>query len=137
MRLEPFLNVSNGPEAIAFYKSAFGANVLFLIPPETGSTIAQMEISGASFWLADESPEYQNPSPHTLQGSTVRLVLTVDDPDALFNRAVAPEPPSSGPSKTRTTAGASAESATPSATTGKSANHFSLTARGHPGDSEH
>ena len=89
MRLEPFLNVSNGPEAIAFYKSAFGANVLFLIPPETGSTIAQLEIAGATFWLADESPNHQNPSPATLQGSTVRLVLTVDDPDTLFNRAVA------------------------------------------------
>ena len=89
MRLEPFLNVSNGPEAIAFYKSAFGASVLFLIPPETGSTIAQLEIAGATFWLADESAEYQNPSPSILGASTVRLVLTVDDPDALFNRAVA------------------------------------------------
>ena len=87
--LEPFLNVSNGPEAIAFYKSAFGANVLFLIPPETGSTIAQLEISGATFWLADESPDHQNPSPTTLQGSTVRIVLTVDDPDTLFDQAVA------------------------------------------------
>jgi len=89
MRLEPFLNVSNGPEAIAFYKSAFGATVLFLIPPESGSTIAQLEISGASFWLADESPDHQNPSPATLGGSTVRIVLTVDDPDTLFNQAVA------------------------------------------------
>lgn len=89
MRLEPFLNVSNGPEAIAFYKAAFGASVLFLIPPETGSTIAQLEISGASFWLADESPERQNPSPAMLQGSTVRLIITVDDPDTLFNQAVA------------------------------------------------
>lgn len=87
--LEPFLNVSNGPEAIAFYKSAFGANVLFLIPPETGSTIAQLEIAGATFWLADESPDHQNPSPDTLRGSTVRLILTVDDPDTLFNQALA------------------------------------------------
>ncbi|MGB7190527.1 MAG: VOC family protein, partial [Acidobacteriaceae bacterium] len=89
MHLEPFLNISNGPEAIAFYKAAFGADVLFLIPPETGSTIAQLEIAGATFWLADESPDHQNPSPTTLGASTVRLILTVDDPDALFNRAVA------------------------------------------------
>ena len=89
MLLEPFLNVSNGPDAIAFYEAAFGAEVLFLIPPETGSTIAQMAIAGESFWLADEAPERQNPSPATLRGSTVRLVLTVDDPDAVFERAVA------------------------------------------------
>jgi PhnB protein len=89
MRLEPFLNVSNGPDAIAFYEAAFGAEVLFLIPPETGSTIAQMSIAGSSFWLADEAPERENPSPATLKGSTVRLVLTVDGPDAVFERAVA------------------------------------------------
>jgi PhnB protein len=89
LTLEPFLNVSNGPDAIAFYKAAFGAEVVFLIPPETGSTIAQMSISGETFWLADESPDHQNPSPATLKGSTVRLVLTVDDPDAVFERAVA------------------------------------------------
>lgn len=87
--LEPFLNVSNGQDALAFYEAAFGAEVLFLIPPETGSTIAQMSISGSTFWLADESPDYQNPSPATLKGSTVRLVLTVDNPDAVFERAVA------------------------------------------------
>lgn len=89
MLLEPFLNVSNGPDAIAFYEAAFGAEIVFLIPPETGSTIAQMKIAGESFWLADESPEHQNPSPETLKGTTVRLVLTVDDPDAVFERAVA------------------------------------------------
>ncbi|HTV04352.1 MAG TPA: VOC family protein [Acidobacteriaceae bacterium] len=89
MQLEPFLNVSNGTDAIAFYEAAFGAEVVFLIPPETGSTIARMKIDGETFWLADESPEHQNPSPETLKGSTVRLVLTVDDPDAVFERAVA------------------------------------------------
>ncbi len=89
MLLEPFLNVSNGPDAIAFYEAAFGAEIVFLIPPETGSTIARMKIAGESFWLADESPEHQNPSPETLKGTTVRLVLTVDDPDAVFERAVA------------------------------------------------
>lgn len=87
--IEPFLNVTNGTDAIGFYQVAFGAEVVFLIPPETGSTIAQMKIAGATFWLADESVEYQNPSPTTLKGSTVRLVLTVDDPDTVFERAVA------------------------------------------------
>lgn len=87
--LEPFLNVRNGTAAIEFYKSAFGAAVLFLIPPETGSTVAQLSIEGATFWLSDESPEHHNFSPESLNGSTTRLVLTVDDPDSVFNRAVA------------------------------------------------
>ncbi len=39
--------------------------------------------------MADESPEHQNFSPESLGGGTVRLVLTVPDPDAVFARAVA------------------------------------------------
>jgi PhnB protein len=41
------------------------------------------------FWLADESPEHLNFSPESLGGSTARMVMIVDDPDAAFQRAVA------------------------------------------------
>jgi len=87
--LAPLLNVRNGARAIDFYKAAFGATVIFSTPPESGSVVANLSINGADFWLADESPEHQNFSPETLNRSTVRLILTVDDPDAVFNRAVA------------------------------------------------
>jgi len=39
--------------------------------------------------VADESPEHLNFSPETLGGGTVRMVVIVDDPDALFERALA------------------------------------------------
>lgn len=87
--LAPLLNVRNGARAIDFYKAAFGATVIFSTPPESGSVVAKLSINGAEFWLADESPENQNFSPESLRGSTVRLILTVDDPDAVFNRAIA------------------------------------------------
>ncbi len=45
--------------------------------------------AGREFWVADESPEHQNFSPETIDGSTVRMILTAPDPDALFMRAVA------------------------------------------------
>ena len=38
--------------------------------------------------MADESPEHANYSPETLGGGTVRMVMTVSDPDAAFARAV-------------------------------------------------
>ena len=41
-----------------------------------------------SFWVADESPEHGNPSPETLGGTSVRLLLAVDDPAAVVARAV-------------------------------------------------
>ena len=56
-----------------------------------GSVVARLTISdtGAEFWLADESPEHGNFSPESLNGSTVRLILVVADPDAVFAHACA------------------------------------------------
>jgi PhnB protein len=45
-------------------------------------------VGEAEFWLADESPEHSNFSPETLGGGSVRMILTVEDPDATFARAV-------------------------------------------------
>lgn len=87
--LAPLLNVRDGAKAIAFYKAAFRATVLMQTPPESGSVVAHLSIEGAQFWLADESPENLNFSPDDLHGTTVRLILTVDNPDDVFNRAIA------------------------------------------------
>lgn len=86
-KLSCMLNVRDGAKAIEFYQTAFGAEILFSITE--GSVIAQMKIGDAEFWLADESPEHENFSPETLGGSTVRMVLVVDNPDAVFDRAIA------------------------------------------------
>ncbi len=37
---------------------------------------------------ADESPDHGNFSPESLGGGTVRMVLTVGDPDSVFDQAV-------------------------------------------------
>jgi PhnB protein len=87
--IEPMLSVRNGAAAVAFYQAAFGAEVWFRIDAEDGAVVAQLGVDGAGFWVADESPEHLNYSPETLNGGTVRMVLTVADPDALFARAVA------------------------------------------------
>jgi PhnB protein len=86
-KIEPMLSVRNGAKAVEFYRSAFGAEVLFLLD-DGGSVVAQLAVGGAVFWGADESPEHLNFSPETLGGGTIRLVMIVDDPDAAFERAV-------------------------------------------------
>lgn len=63
--------------------------MLFRVDDEAGAVVAQLSLGDAVFWLADESPEHQNFSPETLGGSSARLVMTVDDPDATFRQAVA------------------------------------------------
>jgi PhnB protein len=48
-----------------------------------------LTVDGAEFWLADESPQHLNFSPESLGGGSVRMILTVDNPDAVFDKAVA------------------------------------------------
>ena len=54
-----------------------------------GSVVAKLSVQGAEFWLSDESPEHGNFSPKSLGGGSVRMILTVADPDAVFAKAVA------------------------------------------------
>ena len=87
--LAPMLSVRNGAQAVEFYKSAFGAIEVYRMEDPEGSVVARLSVEGAEFWVADESPEHQNFSPESLGGSTVRLILTVPGPDAMFARAIA------------------------------------------------
>ena len=86
--IAPMLSVRNGAKAVDFYKSAFGAVELFRTDAEDGAVVAHLSVDGASFWVADESPEHLNFSPETLHGGTVRIILTVEDPDDAFDRAI-------------------------------------------------
>ena len=85
--ITPWLCVRGGARAVDFYKSAFGAIELFRMGDEN-SLVARLSIDGAEFWLSDESPEHFNFSPESLGGITIRIILTVDDPDAVFARAI-------------------------------------------------
>jgi len=86
--LAPLLSVSRGKQAVEFYKTAFGATVLTCVESPDGEVVAEMQIGASSLWVADESPEHKNFSPESLSGSTARMILVVDDPDAAFDRAV-------------------------------------------------
>lgn len=87
--LAPMLSVRRGAQAVPFYQAAFGARVLFSIESGDGAVVAELAVQGAKFWVADESPAHLNFSPETLQGSTARFVLVVDDPPSVLDRAVA------------------------------------------------
>ena len=85
--LAPMLSVRNGVKALEFYQAAFGAEISFLLN-DGGAVVAQLTVQGAEFWIADESPEHFNFSPESLGGGSVRIILTVDNPDAVFEQAV-------------------------------------------------
>jgi PhnB protein len=86
--IAPMLSVRNGKKAIDFYKTAFGASVLFLHDDGSGSVVAKLSVGTAEFWVADESPEHLNFSPETIGGGSVRMIMTVVNPDAAFDRSI-------------------------------------------------
>jgi PhnB protein len=85
----PNLNVNDGAAAVDFYKRAFGAREVFRFEAEDGNLFAELSIGDARFFVADESHPHRNFSPDALGGTTVRIDLLSDDPDAVQARAVA------------------------------------------------
>jgi PhnB protein len=83
------LSVRQGARAVEFYKSAFGAVEVFRVEAPDGAVVSRLSVKGAEFWVSDESPAHGNFSPESLGGGTVRMILTVPDPDAMFAQALA------------------------------------------------
>jgi len=89
--VSPELSVRRGREAVEFYKAAFGAREIYRVGGTDAheEVVAQLSLGNASFWVSDESPPNRHFSPETLGGSTVRLLLVVEDPRSVVERAVA------------------------------------------------
>jgi PhnB protein len=84
-RVAVTLSVRNWAAAIDFYKSAFDARELYRVP---GGGVGQFSVRGAEFWVAEESPEHLNFSPESLGGCSVRMLLIVEDPQAVYTQAI-------------------------------------------------
>jgi PhnB protein len=80
--LTPMLTVKNALAAIDFYRNAFNAVEQARFTAPTGHVVAEMAIDGLRFFVVDENPQALNLSPKSLDGTTVRMNLIVDDPDA-------------------------------------------------------
>jgi len=87
--IKPVLSVSDGKAAVQFYQQAFGALELMRVTSPDDELVAELSIDDAAFFVADESPAHGNFSPESAHGNTVRMALTVIDPDTVFARALA------------------------------------------------
>ncbi|MFB9905125.1 VOC family protein [Allokutzneria oryzae] len=88
--MTPYLSTKEAAKAIEFYGRAFGATTKHepVVMPDGRVGHAELAIGTATFMLADEFPEIDYVSPVSQGGGSVQLMLTVDDPDAVFERAV-------------------------------------------------
>ena len=90
----PYLSVSDARQALDYYQAAFGAvEMMRWVDPDNGKIgHAEIRIGERSIFLADEYPETAEiglRSPLSLGGSSCQFWLTVDDVEAVTERAVA------------------------------------------------
>jgi PhnB protein len=85
----PMLTVRGAGDAVEFYERAFGAIEVSRLTTPTGAVVAEVLIDSETVFVVDEAPEAQNLSPEALGGTSVRINLIVDDPDAVAAQAVA------------------------------------------------
>jgi PhnB protein len=84
--IAPWLSVKNATEALAYYRAAFGAIVRERLDDDAGDVVvARLAIGEADFWIQTDPDS----SPDVLEGRSVRMILSVDDPDSAFARAIA------------------------------------------------
>jgi PhnB protein len=87
--LAPWLEIPDGPSALAFYKSAFDAQETYRFDSPEGGFVVRLNANGAEFWLSYEGPKSRDAAAASpLGGNNLRLILTVPDPDAAFAKAI-------------------------------------------------
>ena|SRR5579864_649288 len=80
--IAPWLSVPDGPRALAYYKAAFGAVERYRLEDDAGRVIiAQLAVGRADFWFQEDPGTLAN-------AAAIRLILTVEDPDAVFRQAI-------------------------------------------------
>ena len=84
-----YLMVKGAANAIDYYKRAFGATELFRMADEKGTIgHAEIRIGDSVIMLADETPGSVCHTPRSLGGSSVGMMIYVNDVDSVFKRAV-------------------------------------------------
>lgn len=86
----PYLILKNTAAAIEFYKKAFGAVELFRMEAPGGKIgHAEIKIGDSHVMLADEYPDMGYKGPESLGGTSVSLMVYVDDVDKIYPQAIA------------------------------------------------
>jgi len=81
--IAPWLAVPDGAAAVEFYGNAFGAEETYRLDGEEGRiAVARLGIGAAELWVQEDRDS------DTSANGSIRMILTVDDPDAWFERAV-------------------------------------------------
>ncbi len=85
----PYLMVDGAADAIAFYKDTFGATELLRMPDAKRRIMhAEIRIGDSVVMLADTQPGTTCSSPRSLGGSSVGLMIYLENVDTVVARAI-------------------------------------------------
>lgn len=86
--IAPWLSIKDSTKAVNFYKAAFGAVEVYRLENPEGGDVVRLSVGGAEFWVSEGLDDAGNLSPELLGGGSVRIILTVPNPDEIFARAI-------------------------------------------------
>jgi PhnB protein len=85
----PYLAVPNAAEAIDFYTRALGAKERTRMDGPGGSIMhAELELGDSLIMLSDPFPQASTKTPKELGGTSVSIMVYVDDIDGLYKQAI-------------------------------------------------
>ena len=88
--ITPYLYIKGAANALEFYKKVFGGTEKYRMTMEDGRLgHAEIKIGDSVIMMADEYPERNVRGPQSLGGTSVGLMVFVEDVDAVANRFVA------------------------------------------------
>lgn len=83
--IAPWLSVRDADRAVGYYTAAFGAVERYRLQDDAGRVmVAQLTVGDADFWV-QEDPD----SRAGVGDGSIRMILTVEEPEAVFRQAVA------------------------------------------------
>lgn len=87
--ITPYLAVEDASGAIDFYQRALGAKESVRMPGPGGAIMhAELEIGDSRVMLSDPFPQASTKPPKELGGTSVSIMVYVEDTDALYKQAI-------------------------------------------------
>ncbi len=86
----PWLSVGNSSSAGEFYKKAFGAIETYRMETPEGGLVLRLSVDGAEFWVSGQTNyvETNENLKECVGGDSIKMILTVDNPDTFFEQAL-------------------------------------------------
>ena len=86
--IQPWLSITNAAAAGAFYKEAFGAIETYRMETPEGGLVLKLSVDDAEFWVSGQLNDTEEAIANDARQEVVKIVLTVENPDAVFAQAI-------------------------------------------------